>query len=184
MGNKNSCTQIDDLTISMSPTEIKSFFTGTWHEVVRTDVIFERGCENAVAQYKYGDVVQIVNTCWRTKKDKSSSIQMRATKRDANSDKASFNVGITRLETQGYNILYNKNGMSVVAGDSWNNLWVLARNKDVSHDEICRVLSPFSLFLRSQTLIYNSGEKCYLDAMQAPRRILKATRHPKRFGTL
>ena len=156
----------------MTSEEIKQYFTGKWYELVRTDVIFEKGCSDATAEYQYGDVVQIVNTCTKTDKDKKKSTRLRATKHDTETDVASFDVGLTRAETGRYNILYNRNGVAVVAGSKWRSFWLLSRDKDLPHAEICAVLEPFFPYLRDQTLVYNDGEPC----VEKPRRVLRAIR--------
>ena len=150
--------EIEALTISMRPDEIKQYFSGTWHEQVRTNLIFEKGCKDSVAEYTYSDTVQIVNSCYRG--EKKTIARLQAVKLNTTNDKASFRVGLTNLMMSTYNILYLADDVAVVAGDSWRALWVLSRDKHISHEKLCRVLAHFAKYLEKEKLVYNDGTPC------------------------
>jgi len=176
MGNKNSCSadekaEIEQMTVDMTQEEIEAYFSGTWHELVRTNVKFQKGCTDTTAEYTVqpDGSVEVINRCTRATTGKASKAKLKATKRDPASSKASFNVRFSLFPGGQYNIVYNSNGVAVVTGDCWDTTWVLARDAAIPHATLCAVLAPLvtSTGLKNHALVYDSGEPCVFDGTPA-----------------
>ncbi|MTG99431.1 lipocalin family protein [Myroides albus] len=111
--------------------EIKSYL-GTWYEIARFDLYFEKDLDNTSAHYSLNEdgTIQVVNIGFNQKTKKWKKIDGKARFRN-NEDQGALEVSFFGPFYSGYNIvaLDKDYKYALVVGKDLNYLWMLSREK-------------------------------------------------------
>lgn len=115
-------------------------YMGKWYEIKRLPAWFQKGCEDAIAEYSLkDDYVQVKNSC--VKKGKRTFAYAKGYKVDNGRLEVDFVGG--RIFTGDYNVLYVDKGYNtaIVGTKNRKNLWILARKKSIPAKTLLKLKS-------------------------------------------
>ena len=137
-----ACTK-DDVDNSTVPEFDLSRYLGTWYEIAKYDHNFEKGMDNAMAQYILQDdgTVVVLNTAW---KDGQFEIaQGKAKYPDPKNHPGALKVSFFMFFYSEYNVMMVDENytISLVGSKSDNYLWILSRTPEPDQELLQSVLA-------------------------------------------
>lgn len=109
-------------------------YLGKWYEIARFDHKFERGVDNATAEYSLQDngMVKVVNSGW--KNGERSVAEGKAKQPDPAGNPANLKVSFFLFFYADYNVLLldENYGYALVGSKSDKYLWILSRTPELS----------------------------------------------------
>ena len=119
-----------------------SRYLGTWYEVARYDHSFEKGMDNAMAEYILQDdgTVFVLNTAWKNGKYKVA--EGKAKYPDPDLEPGALKVSFFLFFYSEYNVMMVDENyqISLVGSKSDNYLWILSRTPEADPDLLQMVL--------------------------------------------
>lgn len=119
-----------------------SRYLGTWYEIARFNHSFEKGMDNAMAQYILNDdgTVFVLNSAW--KNGKYNIAEGRAKYPDPEGDPGALKVSFFMFFYSDYNVMMVDEDyqISLVGSKSENYLWILSRTPEADPELLQMVL--------------------------------------------
>ncbi len=137
-----ACTKdyFDNSTVSQFDL---SRYLGTWYEIARFNHSFERGMDNAMAQYILQDdgTVVVLNTGWKNGKYKIA--EGKAKYPDPEKEPGALKVSFFMFFYSEYNVMMVDENytISLVGSKKDNYLWILSRTPEPDQDLLQAVLA-------------------------------------------
>ncbi len=127
---------IPDGANAVTPFDIKKYL-GKWYEIARLDFYFEKGLDNAIAEYSLNEdgSVKVVNKGFNVKKNKKEKSIGKAKFVDSPNE-AKLKVSFAGPFYAGYNVIAIDKAYqyALVAGRNLNYLWILSRETSIPDD--------------------------------------------------
>lgn len=131
-----SCSTIPKGVEAVQPFD-KEKYLGKWYEIARLDFKFERNLNNTTAQYSLNPdgTIKVVNRGYNTKTNEWEEAEGKA-KFVRTEDIAMLKVSFFGPFYSGYNViaLDPNYQYALVAGESYNYLWILSRQPTIPDD--------------------------------------------------
>lgn len=131
-----SCVSIPDGATAVSPFDINQY-TGTWYEIARMDLKFERNLNNTTATYtlKENGTVEVKNRGYNYVKKEWTEAIGKAKFVDDN-NKGRLKVSFFGPFYAGYNViaLDDNYKYALVAGGDIDYMWILSRETSIPED--------------------------------------------------
>ena len=141
VGLFSCCEKEQTINTSVVPNLDIERYMGTWYEIGRYDISFEKGLVGVTANYKLLDngTVQVINTGYKDSLDgKIDIIEGKAKRRDANATDGALKVSFFLDFYSQYNVmeLAPDYSWALVGSKTDKYLWILSRTPSMNTNDI------------------------------------------------
>ena len=140
-----SCEKPNEINTSVVPNLDLERYMGTWYEIGRYDISFEKGLVGVTANYKLLDngMVQVINTGYKESLDgKIDIIEGKAKRQDKNATNGALKVAFFLDFYAQYNVmeLADDYSWSLVGSKTDKYLWILSRTPSLDTNTLEHIL--------------------------------------------